>query len=77
MDLRSQFTGYAWGCRESGEPVNGVLVRGVSILKTKFDTLQAVSYRPEWQIDRWYTEMLEWVESAVRMWKSNRFPAQP
>lgn len=72
-DLRSQFTGYCWGTRESGEPVNGVLVRGVSILKTKFDTLQAVSYRPDWQINRWYEEMLEWVQSAIDMWKRNKF----
>jgi hypothetical protein len=72
-DLRSQFTGYCWGARESGEPVNGVLVRGVSILKTRFDTLQAVSYRPDWQIDRWYTEMLSWVEDAIRMWKQNYY----
>lgn len=72
-DLRSQFTGYCWGARESGEPVNGVLVRGVSILKTRFDTLQAVSYRPDWQIERWYTEMLSWVEDAIRMWKQDYY----
>lgn len=72
-DLRSQFTGYAWGCRESGEPVNGVIVRGVSILKTKFDTLQAVSYRPDWQLDRWYAELLEWVSEMILMWKRDRY----
>lgn len=61
-DLRSQFTGYAWGARQIGIKVDGVLVRGVSILKTKYDTQQALSYRPNWVIDRWYAEMLRWME---------------
>ena len=37
---RSQFTGYCWGARRIGIPAQGVLVRGVSILKTKYDTQQ-------------------------------------
>lgn len=61
-DLRSQFTGYAWGCRQGGIEVEGAIVRGVSILKTKYDTAQSINYRPEWQVDRWYNELLEWVE---------------
>lgn len=72
-DLRSQFSGYAWGCREAGIRVDGVIVRGVSILKTKYDTQEAISYRPEWQIERWYEEMLEWVEEAITCWKTRRF----
>ncbi len=73
-DLRSQFTGYAWGCRESGVRTDGVIVRGISILKTKYDTQEAISYRPEWQIDRWYEQMLEWVEQIKWRWESNRWP---
>lgn len=61
-DLRSQFTGYAWGCQQAGIQVEGAIVRGVSILKTKYDTAQSINYRPEWQIDRWYNELLEWIE---------------
>ena len=61
-DLRSQFTGYAWGARQAGIEVEGAIVRGVSILKTKYDTAQSINYRPEWQIDRWYNELLEWIE---------------
>lgn len=60
-DLRAQFTGYAWGCQQAGIHVDGAIVRGVSILKTKYETQQAISYRPEWQIDRWYEEMLDWI----------------
>ena len=61
-DLRSQFTGYAWGASKIGIKVDGALVRGVSILKTKYDTQQAISYRQEWFVERWYSEMLQWVE---------------
>lgn len=67
-DLRSQFTGYAWGCREAGIEVEGAIVRGVSILKTKYDTAQSINYRPQWQIDRWYNEMLEWIEDIKVNW---------
>ncbi len=69
-DLRSQFTGYAWGARQIGIKVDGALVRGVSILKTKYDTQQAISYRPDWMIDRWYAEMLVYVEQLVSMYKT-------
>lgn len=68
-DLRSQFTGYAWGCKQSGIEVDGAVVRGVSILKTKYDTQQAISYRPQWQIDRWYNETLVWLERALNAYK--------
>lgn len=72
-DLRSQFTGYAWGARQIGIKVDGALVRGVSILKTKYDTQQAISYRPDWVIDRWYNEMLSWVEDLVQCYKTGNF----
>lgn len=68
-DLRAQFTGYAWGCEQAGIHVDGAIVRGVSILKTKYDTQQAVTYRPEWQIDRWYAELLEWITDAIGWYK--------
>lgn len=64
-DLRSQFTGYCWATREHGIRCDGVLVRGISILKTKYDTQQAVSYRPDWQINRWYANMLTIVQRLV------------
>jgi hypothetical protein len=70
-DLRSQFTGYAWGARQIGIKVDGALVRGVSILKTKYDTQQAISYRPDWVIDRWYAEMLWWVGQLVEAYKKD------
>lgn len=57
-DLRSQFTGYVWGAARAGIKLDGFLVRGVSILKTKYDTLEAITYRPQWMIDRWYQQLI-------------------
>lgn len=69
-ELRSQFTGYAWGAAAAGIKVDGALVRGVSILKTKYETQQAIVYRPSWQVDRWYAELLLWVEQMLACWRS-------
>lgn len=69
-DLRSQFTGYCWGCERAGIPLQGFLVRGVSILKTKYDTQQALTYRPKWMIERWYEQLLRDVARMKQMWES-------
>jgi hypothetical protein len=52
-ELRSQFMGYAWAGRELGLGFQGTLVRGVSILKTKYETAQAIVNSPDWKIDEW------------------------
>lgn len=72
-DLRAQFTGYAWGCKRAGIKVEGAIIRGVSILKTKYETQQPITYRPEWQIERWYSEMLEWIEDIQLCWERKRW----
>jgi hypothetical protein len=56
-DLRSQFTSYCWAGRRIGVPMQGTIVRGISILKSKYDTQQAITYRSDWELDRW-EEML-------------------
>ncbi len=72
-DLRSQFTGYIWGAGRHGIKLDGFLVRGVSILKTKYDTLQAITYRPNWQIDRWYTQLLRDATRMIAAWEEGYF----
>lgn len=67
-DLRSQFSGYCWGAARNGIPLQGFLVRGVSILKTKYDTLQAITYRPQWMIDQWYEQTIRDVVRMVNCW---------
>jgi len=72
-DLRSQFTSYVWGMGRMGVRLNGFLIRGVSILKTKYDTQQAITYRPDWQIDRWYEQLLRDVKRMISCWEEGYF----
>lgn len=67
-DLRSQFTGYCWAARQSGISANGVLVRGISILKTKYGTAESVTYRPDWMVDRWLEQTRRDIEGAIKCW---------
>lgn len=73
-DLRSQFTGYTWGAQQSAAvKLDGFLVRGVSILKTKYDTMQAITQRPQWQLDRWYEQLLRDVKRMIQCWEEGYF----
>ena len=72
-DLRSQFTAYIWGAKRNGIELQGFLVRGVSILKTKYDTLEAITYRPDWQLDRWYEQVLRDLARMIRCWEEGYF----
>jgi len=69
-DLRSQFTGYCWAARKARLPVAGVLVRGVSILKTKYDTQQAITYRSDWEIERWEAQVLRDLKRIQECWEA-------
>lgn len=70
-ELRSQFTGYCWAAREARIDVNGVLVRGLSILKTKYGVAQAITYRSAWEIERWLHQTVRDVEAMIRCWEES------
>ena len=70
-DLRSQFTGYCWGAAKGGFPLQGFIIRGISILKSKYDTAEAITYRPQWQIDRWYEMLMRDIVRMKKMWEAN------
>lgn len=72
-DLHPQFTAYCWGAAKGGLPLEGFLVRGCSILKTKYDHQQAITYRPAWRIDRWYEQLLRDLKTLVESWDSGHF----
>ena len=72
-DLRSQFTAYCWGAAKAGIPLRGFIIRGVSILKTKYDTLEAITYRQQWQIDQWYAQLLRDVRRLIAAWQEGYF----
>lgn len=69
-EMRSQFTGYCWAAGENDIPVDGAIVRGVSILKTKYDTQQAITYRSPAEIERWLTQVVKDLERMQRCWES-------
>lgn len=68
-ELRSQFTGYSWAARKVGIYTDGVLVRGVSILKTKYDSAQAITYRAQWEIDRWLEQTYRDIMRMMQLWE--------
>jgi hypothetical protein len=72
-EMRSQFSGYTWAARNHGFKVDGVLVRGVAILKTEFKRAQHITYRPAWETDRWLDETLRTIEDMKRSWDQHHW----
>lgn len=68
-EMRSQFSGYCWAAKKAGIDASGVLVRGVSILKTKYDTMMVPTYRADWEIDRWEDQTLRDLERMIECWR--------
>lgn len=72
-EMRSQFTGYVWAARRAGIEAAGAIVRGVSILKTKYDTQQAITHRSQYEIDRWQDQTQRDILRAIEMWREGRW----
>jgi len=68
-EMRAQFTGYSWACQEMGLQPAGTIIRGVSILKTKYDTQQAITYRSPYEVTRWLEQTVRDIERMQRMWR--------
>ncbi len=73
-ELRSQFTGYAWGARKSGFNVSGAIIRGMGILKKSITTQESIVYRPPWMVDRWYTRLVWDLRRMVECWNTGYWP---
>lgn len=67
-DLRSQFTGYCWAAQHYGYPASGAIVRGIAIRAHDIAFADAITYRPQWQIERWYEQLIENVESMIEQY---------
>lgn len=68
-EMRAQFSGYLWALRQTGVEPAGAIVRGVSILKTKYDTMQAITYRSSYEIERWQEQTCRDLARMQRMWE--------
>jgi hypothetical protein len=75
-ELDAQFTGYCWGAQQYGKPVAGAIIRGVSILKTKYDSVECPVQRSPFQIERWYKQLLRDVQRMIEIWRSGEFSYQ-
>lgn len=75
-DLDAQFTGYHFGAKAFGKPVAGAVIRGVSILKTKYDSVECHISRSNFAIERWYKQLLRDVQRMIEIWRSNEFSYQ-
>lgn len=69
--MRSQITGYCWAAKEFGYPVAGAIIRGISILKTKYGHAESIQYRPDWIIKRWLLQLARDVNRMTECWKTS------
>ena len=69
-ELRSQFTGYVWSALKAGIEPAGAIVRGVSILTTKYDTQQAITYRTDYEVARWEQQVNRDIQRMIECWRS-------
>jgi len=69
-EMRSQFTGYAWAALQDGIKTDGAIVRGISILKTKYETQMAITNRGQWEIERWYEQVMRDLKRMIECWEA-------
>lgn len=67
--LRGQFTGYAWGASEFGHRIDGVVVRGISILKTMYGHAEVIEQRPKWMIQSWLRQLYRDIHRMIACWR--------
>lgn len=67
--LRGQFIGYCWAGQQSGMDTSAAIVRGIGIQQSGTKHLEARFLYPQWQIDRWYKQMLLKVQGLANSYK--------
>lgn len=69
-EMRGQFTGYIWSAQQAGIDAAGAIVRGVSILKTKYDTQEVLTNRAPFELKRWLYQTERDLERMIQCWES-------
>lgn len=72
-DLRSQFIGYTWACRQCGLDLDTVIVRGVGILKLKFDFAEAIKIYSDHMRAIWLEQLRRDLWRIVDSWNEGYF----
>jgi len=75
--LRGQFTGYAWGASEFGHRIDGIVVRGISILRTQYGHAEIIEQRPQWMIDAWKNQLHRDIYRMIDCWKVYSLTGKP
>ncbi len=69
--LRAQLTGYYWAAKQFGYPVQGVIVRGICILKRDITHQMVIEQRPNWDLDRWLAQLIRDAKRMIRCWEED------
>jgi hypothetical protein len=72
--LRSQFTAYTVGAQEAGHAVVGAIIRGIAILKTKYNLAEVITHRPPHIVEAWKKRVVHDAERMIEMWGSGYWP---
>lgn len=72
-NLRNQFLMYVWACQQHGINLDKVLIRGISVLKTKIDFTQAIVTIPPYLVDRAYQQVVHDLHRMSQAWKDAYF----
>ncbi len=67
--MRSQITAYCWAARQYDYPVAGAIIRGISILKTKYGHAESIQYRSDAFIEKWLIQVRKDINRMVGCWK--------
>ena len=70
-DLESQFTGYIAAAKSYGYPVAGAVIRGIGLLKTKITHQEAIIYRADWEIERWWEQLQRDIKKMIICWEED------
>lgn len=74
-DMRSQFTAYAYLMQYLLDvKIDGIIVRGVSILKNGYDTAQVITTRSQYELQQWYRRLCEDIEMMERYEQTGYYP---
>jgi hypothetical protein len=73
-DLRGQFIGYVWACRQLGYQIDHCVVRGIAIQKTQHQFATVPVQFPAHLVDRWYEELLYTCHEINHAYSTSRWP---
>lgn len=73
--MRGQFIGYWWALQKLGLEPKAVIIRGISILKTKFGTQEVKMAIPQHVVDNWELAMMTKASNFLNNYKSYKMLA--